>query len=162
MYFSGGWRAQDYTTIYTCSLDSLISACGISSKDRIPDQSVWHKFKSPGEGAVTSCFDCLIHIGRRCSISVYSEKTQSWVKRTSEGCISDRLVCTSSIHAAALPIGELMIVQSGVMAGCGKYEDGGVYRVKLAGKFNDMTWFLYFFGLNCKGRDGLLVKQPSL
>ena len=116
-YFTGGYKQTN--TIYTCSCTSLITTCGLTGNDTSTTTPVWRDLEAPDDTvAIVSDSSRLITMDMTSSIRGYSNMRQSWVETTSEG---DR--GTSSIAAAVLPTGQLVVANY-----------GGVYRVTLSGE----------------------------
>ena len=121
-YFTGGYK--QWNTIYTCSCTSLITSCGLTGNDMSTTTRVWRELQAPDDtAAIVSYSSRLIIIDKTRTIRGYSSMRQSWVETTSEGEREDRDAYTSSIAAAVLPTGQLVVAHL-----------GGVYRVTLSGE----------------------------
>ncbi len=112
-YFTGGVGKE---ILFICSLESIIAS---ASNGRIRRQTIWRTVTTLTKiFAIISYVSNLIGIDRYSTIRSYSNKTEEWIKTTSEG---DRPV-GRRIATAVLSTGQLLVANS-----------DGVYKETLSG-----------------------------
>ncbi len=104
-YFTGGHGEREI--LFICSLESLIASSGNGKTRR---QTIWRRVTTLADiFAIASYVSNLIGIGRYSTIRSYSNKTEEWIKTTSEGDRPEQMnsVCTAT---AVLSTGQLLVV----------------------------------------------------
>ncbi len=104
-YFTGGHGKREI--LFICTLESIIAS---ASNGRTRRQTIWRTVTTlTAIFAIISYVSNLIGIDEDSTISSYSNKTEEWIKTTSEGDRPEQKDNSGSIATAVLSTGQLLV-----------------------------------------------------